>query len=277
MKKIARKSGKLVYNIGLMVFSIGCIFPIIWIIYSSFKTKEEFMLNIVSLPQQVQFDNYIKAWVEGKLHVNFVSSLLNSIVTVFFVIFLSFCVGYVLSRYKFRGRNFIYTLFLVGMMTPIYALIVPLFIQMQNLHMENKIYTLIIPYIAIRLPLSVFLFESFVKTIPIELEEAAYMDGATPLKTMFSIILPLSRPIVATVLILSFLDTWNEFPFALTLVSDKALRTIPVALTNFQGQFTTDYTTLMAALVISSLPVIIVYLCFSKKIIQGMTAGAVKG
>jgi ABC-type sugar transport system, permease component len=277
MKKIARKSGKFVYNIGLMVFSIGCIFPIIWIIYSSFKTKEEFMLNIVSLPNQIQFDNYIKAWVEGKLHVNFVSSLLNSVVTVFFVIFLSFCVGYVLSRYKFRGRNFIYTLFLVGMMTPIYALIVPLFIQMQNLHMENKFYTLIIPYIAIRLPLSVFLFESFVKTIPVELEEAAYMDGATPMKTMFSIILPLSRPIVATVLILSFLDTWNEFPFALTLVSDKALRTIPVALTNFQGQFTTDYTTLMAALVISSLPVIIVYLCFSKKIIQGMTAGAVKG
>ena len=277
MKKIARKSGKFVYNIGLMVFSIGCIFPIIWIIYSSFKTKEEFMLNIVSLPNQIQFDNYIKAWVEGKLHVNFVSSLLNSVVTVFFVIFLSFCVGYVLSRYKFRGRNFIYTLFLVGMMTPIYALIVPLFIQMQNLHMENKFYTLIIPYIAIRLPLSVFLFESFVKTIPVELEEAAYMDGATPIKTMFSIILPLSRPIVATVLILSFLDTWNEFPFALTLVSDKALRTIPVALTNFQGQFTTDYTTLMAALVISSLPVIIVYLCFSKKIIQGMTAGAVKG
>lgn len=277
MKKVARKTGKFAYNIGLMLFSIGCIFPIIWIIYSSFKTKEEFMMNIVSLPEQIQFDNYIKAWVEGKLHVNFVSSLLNSLVTVFFVIFLSFCVGYVLSRYKFRGRNFIYTLFLVGMMTPIYALIVPLFIQMQNLHMDNKFYTLIIPYIAIRLPLSVFLFESFVKTIPIELEEAAYMDGATPVKTMFSIILPLSRPIVATVLILSFLDTWNEFPFALTLVSDKALRTIPVALTNFQGQFTTDYTTLMAALVISSLPVIIVYLCFSKKIIQGMTAGAVKG
>ena len=277
MKKIARKTGKFIYNIGLFIFSIGCIFPIIWIVYSSFKTKDEFMMDIVSLPQNIQFNNYIKAWVEGKLHVNFVSSLLNSIVTVFFVILLSFCIGYVLSRYKFRGRDFIYTLFLVGMMTPIYALIVPLFIQMRNLGMDNKFFTLLIPYIAIRLPLSVFLFESFVRTIPIELEEAAYMDGANPLKTMFSIILPLSRPIVATVLILSFLDTWNEFPFALTLVRDEVFRTIPVALTNFQGQFTTDYTTLMAALVISSLPVIIVYLCFSKKIIQGMTAGAVKG
>ena len=277
MKKILRKSGKFVYNIGLMVFSIGCIFPIIWIIYSSFKTKNEFMNDIVSLPNAIQFDNYIKAWVEGKLHVNFMSSILNSVITVFFVILFAFCIGYVLSRYKFRGRNFIYTLFLVGMMTPIYALIVPLFIQMRSLHMDNKIFTLLIPYIAIRLPLSVFLFESFVRTIPVELEEAAYMDGATPIKTMFSIIWPLSRPIVATVLILAFLDTWNEFPFALTLVRDDVLRTIPVALTNFQGQFTTDYTTLMAALVISSLPVIIVYLCFSKKIIQGMTAGAVKG
>ena len=277
MKKGLRKAGKVIYNIALMFFSLSCIFPLIWIVYSSFKTKEEFMLDIVALPQQIQFANYIKAVVEGKLYVNFISSGLNSVVTVFFVILLSFCVGYVLARYKFKGRDFLYTLFLIGMMTPIYALIVPLFIQMQMLQLDNKFFTLLIPYIAIRLPLSIFLFESFVRTIPIELEEAAYMDGATPIKTMFSMILPLSRPIMATILILAFLDTWNEFPFALTLVRDDVLRTIPVALTSFNGQFTTDYTTLMAALVLSSLPVIIVYLCFSKRIIQGMTAGAVKG
>jgi len=277
MIKIFRKVGNAIYNIFLALFSISCIFPLIWITYSSFKTKEEFMVDIVAFPNQIQFANYTKAWVEGKLYINFASSIFNSAIAVFFIIVLSFCIGYALARYRFKGRDLVYSLFLVGMMTPIYALIVPLFIQMQNLNMNNKFYTLLIPYIAIRLPLSIFLFESFVKTIPVELEEAAYMDGAPPIKTMFSIILPLSRPVLSTVLILAFLDTWNEFPFALTLVRDDKFRTVPVALTNFQGQFTTDYTTLMAALVLSSLPVIIVYLSFSKKIIQGMTAGAVKG
>ena len=277
MIKAIRKTGKFIYNIFLGIFSLSCMFPLIWIVYSSFKTKEEFMLDIVSLPRQIQFGNYYKALIEGKLYINFLSSILNSVVTVFFVILLAFCIGYVLSRYRFRGRDLIYSLFMVGMVTPVYALIVPLFIQMKNLHMDNQFYTLLLPYIAVRLPLSIFLFESFVKTIPVELEEAAYLDGASVIRTMSRIIFPLSKPVLSTVLILAFLDTWNEFPFALTLVNKEWLRTIPVALTNFQGQFTTDYTTLMAALVLSSLPIIIVYLCFSKKIIQGMTAGAVKG
>lgn len=272
-----RKIGDCVYNLILLLFSIACIFPIIWVAYSSLKTKEEFMLDIVSLPAHLQFENYRSAFIDGKLYVNFLSSALNTLVTVAFVLIFAFCIGYVLSRYQFRGRNAIYTLFLVGMMTPVYALLVPLFVQMKALHMEDKWFTLIIPYIAIRLPLAIFLFESFIKSIPWELEEAAYMDGATVLTTMSRIILPLCRPVMSTSLILAFLDTWNEFPFALVLVTKDRLRTLPVGLTNFNGQFTTNYTTLMAAMMISIIPVIVVYLLFSKKIIEGMTAGAVKG
>jgi raffinose/stachyose/melibiose transport system permease protein len=272
-----KKLGGYVFNIIMLLFSLSCIFPIIWIIYSSLKTKDEFILNTISLPMNLQFSNYYKAFVEGKMYTYFLSSSLNSIATVFFVILLSFCVAYVLSRYKFKGRNFIYTLFIVGMLLPVYGLIVPLFLLFKTFGLYDHFYTLLLPYIAIRLPLSIFLFESFIKTVPVELDEAAYIDGASTFYTMTRIILPICRPVIATVLILTFLDTWNEFPFALVLVTEDYLRTLPVGLTSFYGQYTTDYTTLMAAMVVSILPVIAVYLFFYKKIIQGMTAGAVKG
>jgi ABC-type sugar transport system, permease component len=277
MTKILRGAGKSVYNLFLFLFSLTCIFPIIWIVYSSFKSNNEFMLNVMALPQHISFKNYYTAFVEGRMYVNFIASALNTCVAVSAVIFLAFITGYVLARYRFKGRNQIYTLFLVGMLTPVYALIVPLFIQMKTLGMIDNVYTLIVPYIAIRLPIAIFLIESFVRTLPVELDEAAYIDGASVWSTLWKIIFPVCRPVLATVLILTFLDTWNEFPFALVLVTQDAFRTVPVALTNFYGQYTTDYTALMAALVLSILPVIVVYLLFYKKIIQGMTAGAVKG
>ncbi|MCL6456909.1 MAG: carbohydrate ABC transporter permease [Gorillibacterium sp.] len=261
----------------MLLFSLTSIFPIIWIIYSSLKTKDEFMLNTISLPTKLHFSNYYKAFVDGKMYTYFISSSFNSIITVFFVILLSFCVAYPLSRYKFRGRSLIYTLFIVGMLVPVYGLIVPLYLQFKLLGIYDQIYTLLLPFIAIRLPLSIFLFESFIRTVPVDLDEAAYIDGASTYYTMTRIILPVCRPAISTVLILAFLDTWNEFPFSLVLVTKDFLRTLPVGLTTFNGQYTTDYTTLMAAMVLSILPVMAVYLLFYKNIIKGMTAGAVKG
>ncbi len=276
-RKAAGWLGKSLFNLLMLLFSVGCIFPVIWIMYSSLKTKDEFMLNIIALPKSPQFHNYYTAFIEGKMYTYFFNSFFNTIVTVILVILLAFCIGYALSRYRFRGRNAVYTLFIAGMLIPVYSLIVPLFIQFKNLNLYDHLGTLILPYIALRLPLSIFLFESFIRTIPVELDEAAYIDGANTFYTMFRIIFPTCMPVTSTVLILAFLDTWNEFPFALTLLKDRNLRTLPVGLTNFYGQYTTDYTTLMAALVLSILPVIIVYLIFRNKIIQGMTAGAVKG
>lgn len=275
--KLLRKAGKLAFNAVMLMFSVTCIFPIIWIMYSSLKTKEEFMLDIIALPKAPRLNNYYTAFVDGKMYNYFANSIFNSFITVALVIFFAFCIAYVLARYRFKGRDFIYTLFLAGMLIPVYSLIVPLFIQFKTLNLYDKMGTLILPYVAIRLPLSIFLFESFIRTIPMELDEAAYIDGAHTFFTMSRIIFPVCLPVTSTVLILAFLDTWNEFPFALVLITKERLRTLPVGLTNFYGQYTTDYTTLMAALVLSILPVMAVYLAFRKKIIQGMTAGAVKG
>ncbi|RKP46742.1 carbohydrate ABC transporter permease [Cohnella endophytica] len=277
VRMLLGKSGKLVFNAMMLAFSVACVFPIAWIVYSSLKTKDEFMLNSVSLPHRLQFHNYYKAFVDGKMYQYFISSALNTVTTVVVVVFLSFCVAYALSRFRFKWRNGIYSYFIVGMLIPVYGLIVPLYLQFKQFGLYDKFYTLFLPYIAIRLPLPIFLLESFIRTVPAELDEAAHMDGASTSYLMTRILLPICKPAIATIVILTFLDTWNEFPFSLVLVSQESLKTLPVGLTNFYGQFTSDYTTLMAAMVLSILPVMAVYLAFYKNIIQGMTAGAVKG
>lgn len=193
------------------------------------------------------------------------------------VLIISFVVGYLLSRYHFRGRGFVYAVFLSGTMLPVYSLIVPMFIQFNKLGILNKRFTLWAPYICFELPIAIFLIDSYVKGISNEMEDAAAIDGAGLFRTMFQVIMPICRPVLSTVTILTFMHVWNEFPLAQILVSDQKLKTIPVGLTYFTTQYTVDYTLLMAALVMATIPIIIIYLLFSKKVMEGMMAGAVKG
>jgi raffinose/stachyose/melibiose transport system permease protein len=143
--------------------------------------------------------------------------------------------------------------------------------------MVNNRFTLILPYIAFGLPVAIFLMESFIHSIPTEVEEASIIDGASLNKRLFKIVFPMCKPIISTVLILSFLNVWNEFPFALVLLTDDKLKTLPVSLTVFKGQYQISYPNIMAGLMLNSIPIIIFYLFFSKKVTEGMVAGAVKG
>ena len=276
-RRLLGKTLEILLNFMMLLFSFACIFPLIWMTYSSLKTQKDFSLNIISLPLAPQFNNYIEAIRTGKMHIFFLNSMFIGIISVVFIIAIGFITAYCLSRFNFRGRNLIYVLFLFGMLVPVHSLLVPVFIQFKWLGLLNKRLTLILPYVAFGLPMAIFLLESFIKTIPIEIEEAACIDGSPIAVTLMKIIMPICRPAMSTVLILTFLHVWNEFPFALILIKSDYLKTLPVGLTNFSGQYSVDYPRLMAALVIATLPVIIVYLLFSKKIIQGMTAGAVKG
>jgi len=276
-KKIMKIIKLITANVFVSLFSITCIFPIIWMVYSSLKTNKEFSLNIMKLPEVLQFGNYVQAMVEGKIASYFRNSVINTFVTVFFVIVLAFVAGYLLSRFQFRGRNVIYTLFLSGMLVPIYALLIPIFIEFKALGLLNKRISLILPYIAFALPTAIFLIESFITTIPKELEEAAYIDGSSFLNTMFKIIMPVCKPVISTCAILSFLSTWNEFPLALVLIRSNTLKTMPIGLTNFVGAYTVNYPLMLSALVVSTIPVILIYLLFYNQIMKGMTAGAVKG
>ncbi|TCL70089.1 carbohydrate ABC transporter membrane protein 2 (CUT1 family) [Hydrogenispora ethanolica] len=276
-QKILERTAAIVINLIVMLMSLSCIFPIIWVIYSSFKTNQEFNLSIVALPSHLDFSNYAAALRNGHIDKYFFNSVFTTSVTVALIILISFVTGYFLSRFQFKGRNLLYIMFLSGMLIPAHSLLIPLFIQFKHLGLLNTRVTLLFPYISLGLPMAVFLFESFIKTIPFEMEEAATIDGVPYTRMLFQIIFPICRPIVATVIILSFLQWWNEFPFALVLISSDMYKTIPIGLSNFIGPMSSVYTELMAAMVIAILPVIVVYLAFSKKIIQGMTMGAVKG
>ena len=205
------------------------------------------------------------------------NSFRTAAVSVLLVILFSFILGYMFARFKFFGRNFFYIYVMIGMLIPIHALLVPVYIQLRDIGALNRWFTLAFPYVAFGMPLAMVLTESFIKTIPRSFEEAAYIDGASFLHTLFIIILPLAMPILATVTIISFFYCWNEFSFALVLTNDDTARTIPVGLTMFKSAYTTDYPRLMAGILVSLLPVMILYFLCSDRIIRGMMAGAIKG
>ena len=276
-KKVGKTIGKVICNGLLLVFSFSCIFPMVWIFYSSFKTQAEFTQSSTALPQALNLKNYISVFTQTKLGLYMLNSARNTILSVLIIIVFSFLAGYVLSRYRFRGRSLIYNYFIMGMLIPVHALLVPMYVQLRQSGLTNHWYTLLFPYVAFGLPISIMLIESYIASIPKELEEAAAIDGCGFFRCLFQIVFPLAMPILSTVAIIQFFAVWNEFSFSLILVNSDTLRTVPVGLTMFKSAYTVDYPRLMAGIMTTTLPVMILYFVFSKRIIEGMVAGAVKG
>ncbi len=277
MDKAKRYFANFLVNVPILFLSLTCIFPVVWLLYSSVKTDAEFNISPVNLPGKIHLDNYVKAFSRANFGTFAFNSLFNSIISLLLVLVVSFVLGYLLSRYRFRGRSIVYGVLMAAMMVPIYALIVPIFIQEKKLGLLNNYFSLIPIYVAMELPTSVFLIDSYIKGISVDLEDAASIDGASLPRTMFTIIMPICRPILSTVVILTFMHVWNEFPFAQVLISKEELKTIPLGLTYFTSQYSTSYTLLLAALAMATIPVLIIYLFFYNKIMEGMMAGAVKG
>jgi raffinose/stachyose/melibiose transport system permease protein len=200
-----------------------------------------------------------------------------TVFTVFLTIVFAFIFGYMFSRYSFKGKSILYTFILIGMLVPIHALLVPIYVQLNGTGLSNKWYTLILPYVAFGIPFATILIESFIGTIPRTFEEAAAIDGSSFIRTLFTIILPLAMPIIATIAIIQFFASWNEFPFSLILINKESLRTVQVGLTLFKNMYITDYPRLMAGMMVAMTPVMILYFIFSDRIIRGMMAGAIKG
>lgn len=264
-------------NVILLLFSITCIFPAIWLIYSSLKEKAEFYHSPIALPENPSIEHYISIVLESDLIKWLFNSFRTSILSLFCILLIGFTIGYILSRYRFKGRNLLYVYFLVGMLIPVHALMVPMYVMFTRMGLNDRWFTLILPYTALSLPIAVFLVESYVKSIPREIEEAAAIDGCSRIRTIYTIVMPMCRPILITIGIIQFFYIWNEFTFSLILIDSQELMTIPVGLTLFKGQFSTDYPRMMTAMVLAILPTMIIYFIFSKRIIKGMVAGAVKG
>jgi raffinose/stachyose/melibiose transport system permease protein len=233
--------------------------------------------SFFSFPKVFQWKNYSEAYESGS-YLKFLSnSVIVTGITMIFVILLSSMVAYAISRFRWRYGNVVMTIFLMGMMIPMQATLLPLMIIFKNAHILNTHLSLILPYIAFSTPIAVFILSGFMKSIPHEIEESAFIDGASVYRIFRTIILPVSVPPVMTVCILTFINIWNEYILAATFISSEKLKTLPFGVYTFVSQYSVNYGNIGAFLVMGALPVILIYFFLSNQITKGMVAGAVKG
>lgn len=251
-------------------------YPFVWMVLSSFKSNKEYFANPWGLPIQWEFENYVKAWNEG---IN--GFLFNSLYITFFsvvgLLVVSTLIGFYLSTRSFKGSKLLLGMFLLGMMIPIHSTLIPLFTIANQLGIYDTFWALFFPYVGFNLPIAVFLAYGFFKEVPRELEEAALVDGCNIYQTFFKIYFPLAKPVLATVTILSFFNIMNDFIFPLIMVSKDSLKTLPLGLMMFKGNFSADYSLISAALVITTAPIVVMYMFLQKFIHKGVVAGSVKG
>ncbi len=274
-KKISIK--RILIYATLIIFTIVNAYPIIWMAINSFKSEQEFAINQFGFPKNFVLENYASAWETANFGILFRNSIFVSVTATVLTVIIGALASYFLARFTFKMSKYLYTFFIFGMLIPIHATLVPMFILMRKLELLNTPVTLLFPYIAFHLPITIFILTSFMKAFPKDIEESAIMDGCGIFRIFWSIILPMSRPAIATVVILNFIYNWNEFSFALVLINDPQLQTLPLGLASFAGQFTTNYGAQMAGLTMSMIPILAFYLLLEKEIVKGMTAGAVKG
>ena len=272
------RPGKIVLQIFMTVLALLFLTPIFIIINYSFKTKKELYLNSpLSLPESLNFDNYIKAFDKLDLVTTFGNTLFYTVISVFLLAVLCGVTAWAIARCKRKFFKFCYVYFIVGILIPYQALFLPIYIIGFNLHLTNTRYGIIFMYVATGISFGVFLMNSFMSTVPLELEEAARIDGCSVYRTYFSVVLPLLRPAMATLVIMQAFQIWNDYLLASLYVSKNDLKTLTVAIQSLFSAQSNDYTTAMAAIVISVLPIVILFLALQKYFIKGMTVGAVKG
>lgn len=278
MKKTAtQKVIRLITYILLIIFTLMCLYPLFWLFLSSFKENTELYMNPWGFPAQWRPDNYINAIVKGKVLEYFMNSVIIAVSSVIMISILATMVSYAITRMQWKLSRLVYNIFLVGMMIPIYAMIIPLFSIFKNLGLLDNYLSVIIPHIAIGLPMSIFIICGFMQGIPGELEEAAIIDGANIYQCFAKIILPISKSSIVTVAVVQFINIWNDLLLPRIFLTSAKKMTLPVGLTNFQAQYSTDYVGMIAAVIITIIPSIIVYILLHRQIMEGMVAGAVKG
>jgi len=251
-------------------------FPFIYMISTSLKSRSQFFEEPFALFSSFNLENFQSVFEMG-LTRYFLNSILVSIVAVFVVMIVAALASYPLSRMKFKLNKVLFLLFISGMMLPIHATLIPIFKLTQSMGIFDTVWALLGPYIAFSLPISIFILTQFMQEIPKSLEEAAKMDGCNHFGIFWRVILPMLTPALMTVLIYNFIHLWNEFIFALVLISSPENMTLPLGLQDFKGEFSVNIPGLMAALTLASLPILVVYLFSQEKVVKGLAGGAVKG
>ena len=263
--------------ICLVFFTVLCLYPLLWLLLSSFKTNTELYANPWGLPESFSFANYIQAIEEGHILQYFGNSVIIAVSAVFVSVLLSSIVSYSLTRMYLKLYKVTLSIFLLGMMIPVYAMVVPLFSMFNKMGLLNTHLAVILPHIGIAFPMAIFIMTGFMGSLPIEMEEAAVMDGCNIYQIFFKIIMPISKSSIVTVAVVTFINIWNDLLLPQIFLTDSSKMTLPVGLTEFQGQYATNYVVEIAAVIITIIPSILVYIWLHRHIMEGMVAGAVKG
>lgn len=271
---------KKAFIIFIQIIMIGYVvlilYPLFNMIMSSFKSTRDIMRFPFSLPKAFDFSNYVSAWVDKGFSGYFLNSLYYTLVSMAFVVLFGSMAAFGVSRYIFKGNTLLYMLFLSGIMLPLKAAVIPLFQIIKGFGIMDSPLSVIFIFIAMGIPSTVFILSGFMKTIPAALEQAARIDGASELRIYSQIVMPICIPSVALVVIYNAVPIWNEFFFPLVFLQKDRLKTLPVGLSSFIGQHSTNWALLFTGLSIAIVPMLLMYLFMSKYFIKGMTAGAVK-
>ncbi len=254
------------------------IFPLVWLMdFSLASSNEMFTSGLLILPKKIQWGNYVKAFIDGHFLLYLKNSILINGLAVLLVSVFSIMAGYACRRMNWKLSGFVKTLLLLGMMIPIHATLLPNYKIYHILGITDTIWALLIPYAAFSLPQALFLMTGFIDALPIELEEAAVMDGCGIYRILFRIITPLLKPSIATVAIMTFLNNWNEFMMASTYLSSPKWKTLPFSVLEFTGQYSSNYAVQFAVMALTAAPAVITYIILNRHITKGVAMGAVKG
>lgn len=263
-------------HIILVANTILMLFPVVIMVFAGFKSNIEIFNNPFAIPDFTDLTNYIAVWTQ----TNFLRYLFNSVsvtgLSIMLILVLGTMAAYAIARYEFFGASFILLFFLAGLTLPLKLAIIPLFILFRDLGILNTHWSLVVVYVAMGLPSTVFIMTGFIRILPRELEDAARMDGASELRIMWSVLLPLCRPALVISAIHNLVPIWNDFFFPLVFIQQDTLKTLPQGLTAFMGEYTTNWGVMFAGLTLAAAPITIIYIILSKQFINGMTSGALK-
>ena len=275
------KKSKVYYVLLFIVILITLlmIFPFVWTIVMSFKTDNDIINAPLALPKVWNFDNYVRALKTLNIFAMYKNTFIVVVTTQIVSLVITFMSSFAICRMKFQNRkikNLLYTYYLLGISVPVYILLFPIYRINIRLGVLDTLWSLILPYIAITITFNTLLFVCFMKGFPKELEEAAIIDGCDLIHLCIRVVVPILKPVIATVTIFNVIYNWNEFPFAVTYISSSVNYTISLATSMFKGAYSRDYSAMIAAAVLIMIPQLIFYALLQKQIIAGMTEGAVK-
>ena len=275
-KRQAKTVSTFIY-IFLILLAIIYIVPLLWVLITSLKDDSTLTLSPWAMPAALEWGNYEFAWTKGHLGTAMLNSLIVCSITLVVSMLFGSMAAFAIAKLRWKLSKLAMYYFLIGMMIPIHTILIPLFVQFSGWKMSNTLIGIIIPYITFSLPITIYIMVGFFEGIPNELFEAACIDGCSVYKMFSTVAIPLAKTGFMVTGLMSFVSNWNELLLAMVFISDEAKKTLPVSLTKFVGPYHTNYCQMFAAIMIAIIPTIIAYVAFANQIVEGLTAGAVKG